>query len=99
MGHCLCLLFPPACSNKFKYLECFTVMMLTGKSSGSPKHGCPFCSASSPYVKDGVLYTMGDLLGLHQVKHIFINIKNVFSTHRDTLMEDLTPKTIRILKM
>ena len=50
-------------------------------------------------VKDGVLYTMGDLLGLHQVKHIFINIKNVFSTHRDTLMEDLTPKIRRILKM
>ena len=50
-------------------------MMLTGKSSGSPKHGCPFYSASTPYKKDGVLYTMGDLLDLHQVTNISINMK------------------------
>ena len=26
------------------------VMILVGKSAGKPFHGCPFCSASTPYV-------------------------------------------------
>ena len=42
-------------------------MLLVGKSSGKPKYGCPFCSASVPYLEDGQLYTLGDLLHLHQV--------------------------------
>ena len=47
------------------------VMTLVGKSGGKPKHGCPFCSASTPYSEKGHLYTLGDLLELHQVKHYF----------------------------
>ena len=44
------------------------VMILTGKSAGKPNFGCPFCSASSPYLLDGELYCLRDLLELHQVK-------------------------------
>jgi hypothetical protein len=42
-------------------------MILTGKSGGKPTFGCPFCSASSPYMQDGELYTLGDLLELYKV--------------------------------
>ena len=38
-------------------------MILCGKSSGKPKFGCPYCSASTPYLDDGTLYTLADLLG------------------------------------
>ena len=31
------------------------LMILVGKSGGKPKFGCPFCSASTPYLDDGVL--------------------------------------------
>lgn len=44
------------------------VMILVGKSAGKPFHGCPFCSASTPYMENGQLYTLGDLLDLHQVQ-------------------------------
>lgn len=42
-------------------------MTLEGKSSGNPKFGCFLCSASFPYLEDGKLYTLRDLLELHQV--------------------------------
>ena len=42
------------------------LMIMVGKSSGSPKHGCPFCSACSPYLENGTLYTLADLLDFHQ---------------------------------
>ena len=50
------------------YLEIICV----GKSSGKPKFGCPFCSSCSPYLEEGELYTLGDLIQLHQV--FFLNI-------------------------
>ena len=46
-------------------------MICAGKSNGNPKHGCPFCSASSPYLSNGDLYTLGDLFTLHKV-YVFI---------------------------
>ena len=55
------------------YLNCFLlVLILTGKSGGKPKFGCPFCSACTPYMQDGELYSLGDLLELHQVFHFFL---------------------------
>lgn len=42
-------------------------MILVGKSGGSPKHGCPFCSAGSPYHQNGNLYTIADLLQWNKV--------------------------------
>ena len=63
------LLFP-------KTLFIFTVMILTGKSGGKPKYGCPFCSASTPYLANEELYCLGDLLELHKVKLIFKNLSN-----------------------
>ena len=42
-------------------------MILVGKSLGSPKFGCPFCSACTPYLEDGELYTLADLLELNKV--------------------------------
>ena len=45
----------------------FLVMILTGKSPGKPSHGCPFCSARTPYLENGDLYKLGDLISLHQV--------------------------------
>ena len=45
----------------------FSVIALVGKSQGKPKYGCPFCSAHTPYKEDGELYTLGDLMDLHQV--------------------------------
>ena len=41
-------------------------MLLTGKSLGKPKFGCPFCSACTPYLEDGELYYLKDLLALHK---------------------------------
>ena len=56
-------------------LKMIVVMTLVGKSSGKPKHGCPFCSAATPYLERGHLYTLGDLLDLHQVGgYIFFNL-------------------------
>ena len=76
------------------------VMCLVGKSSGSPKHGCPFCSACSPYSENGVLYTMGDLLDFNQVQKSILKIlNNIKSFFRDLLREDLTLKIRRILTM
>ena len=43
-------------------------MILVGKSPGKPKFGCPMCSACTPYTDDGSLYTISDLLALHQVR-------------------------------
>ena len=42
-------------------------MILAGKSGGKPKFGCPYCSSSTPYTTDGALYTLGQLLELHEV--------------------------------
>ena len=42
-------------------------MICVGKSLGKPKHGCPLCSASVPYTQPGELYTLSDLIQLHQV--------------------------------
>ena len=33
----------------------FLANIFVGKASGSPKFGCPFCSAPSPYTKPGKL--------------------------------------------
>ena len=41
-------------------------MLLTGKSFDKPKFGCPFCSACTPYLEDGELYYLKDLLELHK---------------------------------
>ena len=61
------------------YLNCFLlVLILTGKSGGKPKFGCPFCSACTPYMQDGELYSLGDLLELHQVFHFFFDISIVW---------------------
>ena len=43
--------------------------ILTGKSGGASKFGCPYCSASAPYQADGTLYTLGQLLELHEVNN------------------------------
>ena len=43
-------------------------MSLVGKSGGKPNYGCPFCSARNPYKENGNLYTLGDLIELHQVR-------------------------------
>ena len=40
--------------------------ILVGKSSGSPKCGCPFCTSCSPYLEDGDLYSIEDIYRLHQ---------------------------------
>ena len=40
--------------------------ILTGKSGGNPKYGCPFCNACSPYLENGVLYCLSDLLALNK---------------------------------
>ena len=42
-------------------------MILCGKSMGKPKFGFPYCSASTPYTADGVLYTLADLVDLNEV--------------------------------
>ena len=42
-------------------------MILSGKSLGKPTFGCPFCSARIPFTLDGELYTLADLLALHEV--------------------------------
>ena len=44
-----------------------SVLILVGKSLGKPTFGCPFCSARIPFTEDGVLYTLADLLALHEV--------------------------------
>ena len=41
------------------------LMTLVGKSAGKPKFGCPFCSACTPYTENGNLYTMQDIVNLH----------------------------------
>ena len=41
--------------------------ILTGKSGGSPKYGCAFCDACTPYHGTGKLYSLGDLLELNKV--------------------------------
>ena len=38
---------------------------------GKPKFGCPFCSACTPYLSDGDLYCLGDLIQLNQVREAF----------------------------
>ena len=53
------------------------VLCLVGKAP-SGKHGCPFCSASSPYTDDGELYTLGNLLDLHRVQNISSDYKSTF---------------------
>ena len=64
------------------FLKCIVlVMILVGKSAGKPFHGCPFCSASTPYMENGQLYTLGDLLDLHQVqKYLFFGRLIFFHT-------------------
>ena len=53
---------------KFWIIHCYlSVSILTGKSGGAIKFGCPYCSASAPYQADGTLYTLGQLLELHEV--------------------------------
>ena len=42
------------------------LLILVGKPGGKPKFGCPFCSACTPYEKNGELYCLNDLLELHQ---------------------------------
>ena len=49
------------------------MLCLIGKSS-SGKHGCPFCSAASPYEEKGVIYRLSDLLELNKV-YFLKNIK------------------------
>ena len=45
-----------------KMLNC-----LTGKASGQPKFGCPFCNTGVPYNKEEYdLYTLGDLEDWHE---------------------------------
>ena len=41
-------------------------MICVGKSSGKPKFGCPYCSACTPYLEEGILYTLEDIINLHQ---------------------------------
>ena len=50
-------------------------MILVGKSLGKPNFGCPFCSASTPYLTDGELYCLEDLLELHKVAKITVKQK------------------------
>ena len=45
----------------------FLVMILVGKASGKPKFGCPFCSAFTPFLERGDLYTLQDLIKLNEV--------------------------------
>ena len=42
------------------------LMILVGKSGGRPKYGCPFCDASYPFMADGELYCLNDLLNHHK---------------------------------
>ena len=53
-------------------------MILTGKSPGKPSHGCPFCSARTPYLENGDLYKLGDLISLHQVSQHKTRTKLIF---------------------
>ena len=52
-----------------------SVNILAGKSSGKPTHGCPYCSASTPYKDDGVLYDKAQLMKLHEVINCNIKVK------------------------
>ena len=49
-----------------KSVDIKLVMILIGKSGGRPKFGCPFCDASYPFDKDGILYTLARLVELHE---------------------------------
>ena len=53
-------------------------MILVGKSHGKPKFGCPMCSAFTPYIEDGTLYKLSDLLDLHEVLKDFLILRAVF---------------------
>ena len=67
---CIKIYFGPASYPLTDTRSCL-VMILSGKSSGKPKYGCPFCSAKTPYTSDGQLYTLAGLLSLYEVKTLF----------------------------
>ena len=61
-------------------------MILVGKLGGSPKLGCPFCSASTPYKTDGTLYTLQQLLDLHEVRIKYGVIGYTISMNKDIFL-------------
>ena len=78
-------------------------MILVGKAAGKPKYGCPFCSASTPYTDNCDLYTLQDLLNLHQVSFKLVYTlqlnTNICIPCRDMLMMAQLGRTKDCMRM
>jgi hypothetical protein len=65
------------------------LLILLGKSEGKPKFGCPFCSASTPYLDDGVLYTLSDLISLHDGYLMNVSVKKTKQKYHNVTNDPL----------